>query len=357
MSTYIKFLILNFIKSIAYVFFVMMSLVIILNIITEIEFFKNYDVKSFFPFYLATLNSLDLIFEMFPFVFLISTQIFFVNLFADNQISIFKYSGLKNSKIILILSFLSFFIGILIITLFYGLSSNLKNLYLDLKNKYSNDNKYLAVVTNNGLWIKDLVNQNKLIINATTIEGERLKRVNISEFDERFNLLRIINSENVDISSNYWVLNNAVILLENETRKEDKLIIFSNFNYEKINNLFSNLSSLSILELFELRENYKRINYSTTEIDVQLHKLISYPFYFVLMTLLSAIIMLNVKNFKSTSFKITVGLFFCVIIYYVNNLFQVLGSTGKIPLILSVWITLIILAIVNSFLTLNINEK
>ena len=75
MSTYIKFLILNFIKSIAYVFFVMMSLVIILNIITEIEFFKNYDVKSFFPFYLATLNSLDLIFEMFPFVFLISTQI------------------------------------------------------------------------------------------------------------------------------------------------------------------------------------------------------------------------------------------------------------------------------------------
>jgi lipopolysaccharide export system permease protein len=357
MNTYIKFITLNFTKSIAYVFLVILSLVIILNILTEIEFFKNYNVNSYFPFYLATLNSLDLIFEMFPFVFLISTQIFFVNLFVDNQISIFKYSGLKNSKIILILSFLSFFIGILIITLFYGLSSNLKNLYLDLKNKYSNDNKYLAVVTNNGLWIKDLVNQNKLIINASTIEGERLKKVNISEFDELFNLLRNINSDNVDISSNYWILNNAVILEENETRKEDKLIIFSNFNYEKINNLFSNLSSLSILELFELRDNYKRINYSTTEIDVQLHKLISYPFYFVLMTLLSAIIMLNVKNFKSTSFKITVGLFFCVIIYYINNLFQVLGSTGKIPLILSVWITLIILAIVNSFLTLNINEK
>jgi lipopolysaccharide export system permease protein len=358
MSTYIKFLILNFIKSIAYVFFVMMSLVIILNIITEIEFFKNYDVKSFFPFYLATLNSLDLIFEMFPFVFLISTQIFFVNLFTDGQINIFKYSGLKNSKIIIILCFLSFFMGILIITLFYGVSSNLKNLYLDHKNKYTDDNKYLAVVTNNGLWIKDVVNQNKLIINAAKIEGDKLKKVNISEFDESFNLLRIINSENVDISSNYWVLDDSVVLRENETNeKNDKSIIFSNFNYEKINNLFSNLSTLSILELFELRDNYKRINYSTTEIDVQLHKLISYPLYFVLMTLLSAIIMLNVKNFKSTSFKITVGLFFCVIIYYVNNLFQVLGSTGKIPLILSVWITLIILAIVNSFLTLNINEK
>jgi len=257
----------------------------------------------------------------------------------------------------MILSFLSFFFCILIITLFYGLSSNLKNLYLDYKNRYSNDNKYLAVVTNNGLWIKDLVDQNKLIINAAAIEEKKLLDVNISEFDDNFNLLRIITSKNVDIKSNYWILNNAKILNNKETVKKEKLVIFSNFNYEKINNLFSNLSSLSIIELFELRDNYKKINYSTTEIDVQLHKLISYPFYFVLMTLLSAIIMLNVKNFKSISFKIIIGLFFCVLIYYVNNLFQVLGSTEKIPLIFSVWITLIILGITNLFLTLNINEK
>ena len=357
MNTYIKFLSLNFVKSIVYVFFVMLSLVIILNILTEVEFFKNHNVGAYLPIYLAILNSLDLIFEMFPFIFLISTQVFFINLFVDNQISIFKYSGLKNSKIIQIICFISFFIGIIIITLFYGLSSNFKNLYLEYKNKYSNDNKYLAVVTNNGLWIKDLVDKDKLIINAATIEGKQLKNVNISEFDENFNLLRIITSENIDISSNYWIVNNAKTLHENRTIKDDKLIIYSNFNYEKINKLFSNLSSLSILELFELKNNYKKINYSTTEIDVQLHKLTSYPIYFMLMTLLSAIIMLNVKKFKSNTFKIIVGLFFCVIIYYINNLFQVLGKTEKIPLILSVWITLIIIIIVNLFLTLRINEK
>ena len=75
------------------------------------------------------------------------------------------------------------------------------------------------------------------------------------------------------------------------------------------------------------------------------------------MTVLSAIIMFNTKTFKSTSLKITIGLFFCVIIYYVNNLFQVLGSTEKIPLVLSVWITLIILTNLNIFAILKINEK
>jgi lipopolysaccharide export LptBFGC system permease protein LptF len=41
MKTYIKFLINGFIKSFFNVFFVMISLVFILNILKEIEFFSN----------------------------------------------------------------------------------------------------------------------------------------------------------------------------------------------------------------------------------------------------------------------------------------------------------------------------
>src|SRR6056300_1359897 len=319
MNTYFKFLSMNYIKSIIYVFAVMFCLVIILNILSEIEFFKDNNVNSLIPIYLAFLNSFDLIFEMFPFIFLIATQVFFVNLFNDNQINIFKYSGLKNSKIIIVLIFLTLFLGIILITLFYSFSSNLKNSYLEYKNKFSTDNKYLAVVTNNGLWIKDYVNQNKMIINADKMDGSFLENVTVSEFDSQFNLIKLITSEKVDIQSNNWKLVNPRFVPDNFEEEMDRTTIYSNFNYERINNLFSNLSSLSILELINLRENYKQINYSTTEIDVQLQKLISFPIYYALMTILSAIIMFNTKTFKSTTHKITIGLFFCVIIYYINN--------------------------------------
>jgi len=357
MSTYFKFLSLIYFKSIAYVFAVMFCLVIILNVLSEIEFFKDYNSNSFIPVYLAFLNSFDLIFEMFPFIFLIATQVFFVNLFKDNQINIFKYSGLKNSKILLILGSLTFSIGVLIIIFFYSFSSNFKKIYLEYKNKYTNDNKYLAVITNNGLWIKDIIDQNTLIVNASEINQNFLKNVNISEFDKNFDLIKIITSKNANINSNNWILYDVNIVENNNTNKVDTLMMYSNFNFEQINNLFSSLSSLSILELFDLRENYKKINYSTTEIDIQLQKLFSYPIYFALMSLLSAIIMFNVKRFKSVSLKIIIGLMTCVIIYYLNNLSQVLGNTEKIPLILSVWITLIMLGIFNTILTIKINEK
>ena len=100
MKTYIKFLIQTFIKSFFYVFLIILSLVFILNILSEIEFFREVEIEPLFPLYLSLLNSPSLIFEMFPFIFLISSQLFFINLFNDNQMQIFKYSGLKNSIIV-----------------------------------------------------------------------------------------------------------------------------------------------------------------------------------------------------------------------------------------------------------------
>ena len=50
--------------------------------------------------------------------------------------------------------------GILTVSLYYFLASKLKFYYTDIKNNFSNDNKYLAVVTDSGLWLKDEVNNN-----------------------------------------------------------------------------------------------------------------------------------------------------------------------------------------------------
>ena len=131
----------------------------------------------------------------------------------------------------------------------------------------------------------------------------------------------------------------------------------TNFDYALIQSLFSNMSSLSFIELIEMRKNYKKLNYSLTEIDLQLFKLVSFPFYFILMFIFAAIIMMNTKTFKSKSLKIIIGLFFSVIIYYINNFFYILGNSEKINVISSIIIPLTILTIINSIFMRNINDK
>ncbi len=357
MKTYIRFLTISFLKSFINIFLIMLSLVLILNLLSELDFFKDIEVGSFFPAYLALLNSGSLIFELFPFICLVCTQFFFIGFFKDDQLNIFKYSGLKNTSIIKILSLLTFLIGVFVIIFFYNFTSNLKNFYLELKSNYTSDDKYLAVITNNGLWIKDKIENRILIINSTKIKPDHLIDTFMSEFDSDFNIIRNIKSDKVNIKNNEWIIYDAEIFANNTSTAKKNIKIKSNFNYERIQGLFSNLSSLSVLELIKLKENYKLLGYSTVEVEVHLNRLISYPFYLLLMTIFSSIIMFNSKNLKNTGIKITIGLFFSVIIYYINNFFYVLGSTERISIYVSIWAPLFFLTAMNFLMMRKINEK
>ena len=357
MKTYTKFLVGGFIKSFLNVFFVMMSLVFILNILKEIEFFSNKDVNSLYPIYLSIMSSPSIIFEMFPFIFLIGTQFFFIKLFNNDEINIFKYSGLKNIQIIKILSLVSFFIGILTITLFYSFSSNLQHYYLQIKNQFSEDKLYLAVINKNGLWIKDVVGNKTNIINSSKVNNNFLTNTFISTFDKDFNLVESITSDKIDISKNEWLIYDATIFKNNISQKIDLVKFRSNFDQKRIESLFSNLSSLSLLKLIDLKKNYESLNYSTVDVDIEIYKIATYPLFLVIMTILSSIIMLNTKKSNSKVIKIIIGLFFSVVIYYINNLFNVMGSTERIPLIVSVWTPIIFLTLVNLIMLININEK
>ena len=357
MKTYTKFLVTGFIKSFLNVFLIMMSLVFILNILKEIEFFSNKEVNAFYPVYLSIMSSPSIIFEMFPFIFLIGTQFFFMKLFNNDEINIFKYSGLKNIKIINILSIVSFLIGILIITIFYSLSSNLQHYYIQIKNQFSEDKIYLAVINKNGLWIKDVVDDKTIIINSSKINNNFLTKTFITTFDKEFNLVESISSDYIDIKKNEWLIYDATIFKDNVSQKTDLLKFKSNFNQKRIESLFSNLSSLSLLKLIDLRKNYKSLNYSTVDVDMQIYKVATYPLFLVIMTILSSIIMLNTKKNSSKVIKIIIGLFFSVIIYYLNNVFNVMGSTEKIPLMISIWTPIIFLTMVNLIMLININEK
>ena len=357
MKTYTKFLINGFVKSFFNVFFVMIGLVFILNILKEIEFFSNKEVNSLYPIYLSLMSSPSIIFEMFPFIFLIATQFFFLKLFNNDEINIFKYSGLKNIKIINLLSFVSFFIGVLTITIFYSFSSNLQHYYLQVKNQFSDDKLYLAVINKNGLWIKDVVNNQTSIINSSKIEHNFLTNTFITTFDENFNLIKSLKSDKIDIKDNEWLIYNPTIFKDNISQKTDLIRFKSNFNQKRIESLFSNLSSLSLLKLIDLRKNYKLLNYSTVDVDIQIYKIATYPLFLVIMTILSSIIMLNTKKSSSKVLKIIIGLFFSVVIYYINNFFNVMGSTEKLPLMVSIWTPIIFLSLINLIMLVNINEK
>ena len=186
MKTYIKFIINLFNTSLLNVFIIFFFIILISNVLEQVEFFKKIDIDFFYLLFLSFLNTPNIVFEILPFIFLLSTQIFFIQLMDKNELEIFKYSGLNNIKIMKVLGIYSFILGLIFITFFYNISSVLKSSYLLIKNGYSADDKYLAVITKNGIWIKDEINDSINIINAERLEDEFLIDVSITRFNKNY---------------------------------------------------------------------------------------------------------------------------------------------------------------------------
>ena len=356
-KTYVKYIVKEYLETLLKISFIFYALIFTLTIFEELSFFKNIETTFLYPLLLTFLNAPSVLYDIFPFIFLVSTQFFFIQIFDKDELSVYKNFGLDNFKILKILTTTSLILALFVIFVFYNFSAKFKYLYLDLKNDYTLDNKYLAVITENGLWLKDEIDNSILIVNASGIENNHLKDVSITELSNDFELVKNIEAEKVDIRDTTWKAINAKIHINNITSKENELLIKTHFNLEKINTLFSNLSSLTMWELEKLKKDYESLGYSTLEVNAHKHKIIAYPVYLMIMTLLSGIIMLNIKINKSKIFHLILGISLSVIIYYVQFFFNFLGQNGKIPIMTSIWFPLIILLILCTVGLIRVNEK
>lgn len=357
-KTYQQYLIKSLLKNIFLISCLFLILSFLLNIIEEIRFFKNLDLGISYSFLLTFLNVPSILYEIFPFIFLISTQMFFVNLFEKEELIVLKKHGVDNLVLIKILIITSLVCGILIVSLFYTISAQMKHSYLSFKNKFTDDKKYLAVVNENGLWIKDEVDNSINIINAEIFENDTLKKLIITQMDKDFNIVKTIIGKSANIQKNTWKIKNVEVHeIEKSKVSHDQILFKTNFNKEKLNSIFSNLTSLTFFELLSMSKDYNQLGYSTLEINSHLHKLYSFPIYLMIMSLVGGILMLNIKYNKSKIVNITIGIILSVIIYYLNYFINLLGTNEKLPIIISIWLPHLILFLFCLTFLIRINEN
>ena len=347
-----------FLKKFIIVSFVFFCLVVVINFFEEVRFSEKYNTEIYYSIYLSFLNAPSLIFEIFPFIFLITVKIFYLSLYDKNELKILNSNGVSNLRIIYLLISISILTGLFILMFYYSFSSSLKSKYLEIKNRFSNTNEYLAVVKDDGLWIKEEIDQSVFIIHAEKFEENTLKSITITESNKYFNSKNTIIAEKANIKSKNWNLNGVTLLDVNGKRNELKTFVHnSSFDANIISNLFSNLNSLNIFELHNLSKSYLKIGYSNTDIKIHLNKIYSMPVFFVLMTILGFVIINKLRKFETRFFIIIFGIFVSVLIYYLNYFSGILGSNGVLPIYLSVWAPLLILFLLCNIGILKINEN
>ena len=332
----------------------------VLNLFEEINFFKDLEVGLNIPIILSFLFVPSLLYNMFPFVILISGIWFFLKIKKTDEIIALKVSGISNFSIIIIPSIVSIILGILIITAFNPITSVLVKKYEIIKGSYEKDQEYLAALTVNGIWIKEKSLNKNNIIRSSNLNNENLIRVTIYEFDKENNFIKRIEAKSANISSFNWILKDATIIDADGnylSSNISRLDYISMYNIKKIKSLYSNLDTISFWDLKNEIQLLEDRGYSTREMEAKFQRSFAFPFFLLSMVLLSGVFTLGM-TFKENNWSyVFIAIITSVLIFYFNDFSAALGKTEKLPIVISVWMPIVIIFIFSGVGVIHANQK
>ena len=326
----------------------------------EINFFKDYDVNINVPIILTLLFVPGVLYNMFPFIILLSGIWFFLKIKKTDEVTAINVSGMSNLSIILIPSIISIFLGIFFITSINPITSTLVKKYETIKGSYERDQEYLAAITENGIWIKEKNLDKNNIIRSENLANEDLMKVSIYQFDKNDEFIKRIEAESANISSFEWSLKNVKIIDNNGnvlSEGVENLSYNSIYDLDKIKSLYSNLDTVSFWSINDEIKLLEERGYSTREMQTKLQRSFAFPFFLLSMVLLSGVFTLGM-DFKDNNLTyVFIAISASVIIYFFNDFSAVLGKTERLPIEFAVWMPILIIFIFSSIGIIHANQK
>ena len=354
-----KYLGKEFLKITINICIIFICLSFIMSLFEEINFFKDSDVKIDVPIILALLFIPSLLNNFFPFVILLSGIWFFLKIKKTDEIVAMKVAGMSNLSVIMIPSILSLILGIFFITAINPIASTMIKKYETIKSVYEKEQDYLAAITINGIWIKEKKFRKNFIIRSSNLDNKNLMNLTIYEFDNN-NFKRRIEAKSADISSTYWKIKDATIMDKNGkivSENIENLTYQSMYDLKKIKSLYSNLDTVSFLELEKEIKLLDDRGYSTREMRTKLQRSFAFPLFLLSMLLLSAVFTLGTRFKENNWTYVFIAIITSLLIFYFNDFSAALGRSDKLPAEISVWMPIVIIFIFSTVGLIHVNQK
>ena len=358
-----RYIINEYIKSLFVVIAVMLSIILLINLLDEFNFFKSKkDLKFIFFIIFTILKIPNVLINLFPFIILFSGIVFYLKIYNHNEVISLRVMGYSNIQIILIPALTSFVIGYVIIFLIVPFSSSMLKYYEELRSEY-NETKNLVFVNETGIWILDKNEKEKNIIRIEKINKDFsiISQITIYNYDISNNFIKRLDASDGIIKDKNWQLNKVYIITAN--KKNNKENYLSNYNYasniniHQLKNVYKNTDTTSLLDINKEMLILEDKGYSTIDLRIRFQKLISFPIYLLAMSVLSGLMIINLGKTSNYLKYGTYGVIISIIIYFLNDLSITIAKSGIISVDFSVWIPIFLIILINLVGITQVNAK
>jgi lipopolysaccharide export system permease protein len=358
-----RYIINEYIKSLFVVIAVMLSIILLINLLDEFNFFKSKkDLKFIFFLIFTVLKIPNVLINLFPFIVLFAGIVFYLKIYNHNEVISLRIMGYSNIQIILIPALTSFVIGYVIVFLIVPFSSSMLRYYEDLRSEY-NETKNLVFVNETGIWILDKNEKEKNIIRIEKINKDFsvVSQITIYNYDASNNFIRRIDATEGTIKDKNWLLNKVNIISINKKNNKDNYLnnynYTSNVNISELKNVYKNTETTSLLDINKEMLILEDKGYSTIDLRIRYQKLISFPVYLLAMSILSGLMIINLGKTSNYLKYGSYGVIISIIIYFLNDLSITIAKSGIISVDFSVWIPIFLIILINLVGITQVNAK
>lgn len=278
------------------------------------------------------------------FIILLAGLFTFYKLSNNSEIVIMRTSGRSIFQIIKFPVFIAFLFGIFVITIYNPVSSYLNTKSERLKNLYLDNEKEEFVELSNGIWFKQKnleTNDGDIIIKASKVYKQLIifNDVVLIYIDKNYNFVKRINTKMMKLNDDStWTLSNNYIIQENkEVEYVEKITIPTNltksFVSKTIKNDYESIYNVPFWSLRSSIKDLKESGFDTLKFESRFYYLLTLPFLFAIMILISAYFgMVNARD-KKKYLSIINGIAVGFIIFISHNIITELANAEKITLI------------------------
>ena len=284
-------------------------------------------------------------------IVLVSSLIYFNLKNKNNELIAAKSIGISNLKIVFPVISVVFIFGICNITIINPIGSMLLKKYQNYEAHNFKKQTSLVSLSKSGIWLKNKLNNENLIINALRVSqlSNTMNDIKIFFINKNGGLERQISAKSILFRDEDIIIKEPMIFDKNfYITKEKEIILPVKIS---ISQIFENLATIETISFFQLLEFIKiteESGLSTTKYLLYFIRELLSPLYIISMTMISFFFINRSTNRKKFNLSSLYCLAVGFIIFFSTNFIHTLGLSGNI----SIYLAVLFPAVVSNLLAL-----
>ncbi len=328
------------------VFTVFLGIFILLDMVEQIRKFDSDSVGFVEIIKLTLLNVPQGLYRILPLIMILATVTLFLTLARTSELVVTRAAGRSALKALIAPVIVALLIGGFSVAVLNPIVAATSKQYEISANRHQQGASSTLSISREGLWLRQGGPEGQTVIRAlrSNLDGTELYNVSFLGFGPTGAPRYRVEAASAELTAGAWSLRDAKQWRfdatgnpERNATQLDRLTIPSELTLDQIRDSFGTPASIPVWELSGFIDQLERAGFSARSHRVWLQMELALPLMMAAMVLIGAGFTMRHTRFGRTGTMVLSALLLGFAMYFIRNFAQILGESGRIPVMLAAW--------------------